>query len=127
MSTLQTTPQHGDRTRTRPGAKVLALSTLVAIGLALLILAHNQRATPPVGSTAHEASLPAQTRTPAGCFRDPLTHALACAHAAPSRVAATAIAGYYRDPVTHELLRLPTARHAAGQDPVNHSRGRIIP
>jgi hypothetical protein len=37
MSTLQKSPQHHDRIRTRPGVP-LALGALIAIGLALLIL-----------------------------------------------------------------------------------------
>lgn len=129
MSTLQTTPQHGNRISPRTGAKVLALCTLAAIGLALFILVPTEeRATAPTaGRVAHEAGLAAQTRAPAGCFRDPVTHALLCSPTAPFPVATPAVAGYFRDPVTHELLRLPTAPHPAGQNPVNHSRGRIIP
>jgi hypothetical protein len=129
MSTLQTTPQRRNRTSNRRGAKVLAVCTLAAIGLALLILVPtNQRATAPTtGSIAHEAALTAQTPAPAGCFRDPATHALTCSHTAPSPVANPAPAGYFRDPATHELLRLPTAQNRAGQHPANHSRGRIIP
>jgi hypothetical protein len=74
MSTLQN-PPHGNKISPRPGAKVLALSTLAAIGLALLILVPtNHRATAPTaGSIAHEAALTAQIPAPAGCFRDPAT------------------------------------------------------
>ena len=129
MSTLQTTPQNGDRISSRKGARVLALSTLVAIGLALLILVPtNQRvAAPTAGNIAHEGTLTAQTPAPAGCFRDPATHALSCSHTAPTPVAIAAPAGYFRDPATHKLLRLPAVGHRAGQHPANHSRGRIIP
>ena len=129
MSTLQTTPQHGNRIRSRSGAKVLALSTLAAIGLALLILTPTSpHATAPItDSIARQAGLTAQTPAPAGCFRDPATHALTCAHTAASPVLTPAVAGYFRDPATHKLLRLPNARHRAGQHPASHSRGRIIP
>lgn len=129
MSTLQTTPQPGDRISPRPGAKVLALSTLVAIGLALFILMPtNQRATAPTAhSIAHQAGLTAQTPAPAGCFRDPTTHALTCSHIAPSPVANPALAGSYRDPATHKLLRITVAHKSAAHLPPNDSRGRIVP
>ena len=129
MSTLQTTSQHRNNTGRRSGGKVLALSTLAAIGLALLILVPtNQRvAAPTAGNIAPEGTLTAQTPAPAGCFRDPASHALTCYHAAPAPTATPARAGYFRDPATHKLLRLPTARHSVGQHPANHSRGRIIP
>jgi len=131
MSTLQNTPQH-DRTSSRPGAKVLALTTLAAIGLALLILIPTgHRTSPPTtGSIAQplsQAALTAQTPAPAGCFRDPATHTLICNHSAPAPTATAAPAGYLRDPATHKLLHLPTAPHPATQHPANHSRGRIIP
>jgi len=128
MSTLQNTP-HRNRIRARPGTVLLALTALITIGLALLILTPTgHRATAPTtGSTAHEATLTAQIPAPAGCFRDPATHALTCYRAAPAPTATAAPAGYFRDPATHKLLRLPTARHRAGQHPANHSRGRIIP
>jgi hypothetical protein len=128
MSTLQTIPQPGDKTTSRPGAKVLALSTLVAIGLALLILVPtNHRATTPTTGSIAQDALTAQTPTPAGCFRDPATHALTCSHTAAAPLTTPAPARYYRDPATHKLLRLPTAPHPAKQNPANHSRGRIIP
>lgn len=129
MSTLQTTPQHHDRTKTRLGTGALALSTLIALGLALLTLmpANHRAAAPTAGSTALLAAPTAETPAPAGCFRDPATHTLTCTDTAPSSVATQALVGYFRDPVTHKLLRFATKRHPAGRDPVNHSRGRIIP
>ena len=128
MSTLQKSPKHHDRIRARRGT-ALTLGALIAIGLALLILmpTGHRTAAPTTGSTAHEATLTAQIPAPAGCFRDPATHALTCYRAAPAPTATAAPAGYFRDPATHKLLRLPTARHRAGQHPANHSRGRIIP
>jgi hypothetical protein len=129
MSTLHTTPVHRNKTGSRPGARVLALSTLAAIGLALLILVPtNQRTNAPTaGSIAHGAGVTARTPAPAGCFRDPATHSLTCHHAAPIPAATVAPAGYFRDPATHKLLRLPTAPRAESHHPANHSRGRIIP
>ncbi len=106
MSTLQ----DRDRIRART-ATALALTTLIAIGLALLILTptdHRKNATttariaqPP----SQAAALTAQAPGPAGCVRDPATHALICSHAAPTPTATPAPAGYFRDPATHKLLR----------------------
>jgi hypothetical protein len=129
MSTLQTTPQHRNRTSTRLGGKVLLLSALVASGLALLVLAptNHHAIAPTSSSTAHEAAITTQTQAPVGCFRDPATHALTCSHTAPSPVATPAPAGYFRDPTTHQLLRLAGAPNRAKQHPANHPRGRIIP
>lgn len=129
MSTLQTTPQPGDRIGPRRGARALALCTLVAIGLALLILLPtNHRApAPTTGRTAHEDTVAAQTPAPAGCFRDPSTHALTCSDTAPSPVSNPAPAGYFRDPATHKLLRPASSGHPARQHPVNHLHGRIVP
>jgi hypothetical protein len=128
MSTLQTTPQRRNRTSNRRGAKVLALCTLAAIGLALLILVPtNQRATAPTTGSIAQDALTAQTPAPAGCFRDPATHALTCSHTAAAPLTTPAPARYYRDPATHKLLPLPTAPHPAKQNPANHSRGRTIP
>jgi hypothetical protein len=132
MSTLQVTPPDRHRIRARP-AIALALTGLIAIGLALLIvMPTGHRASAPttrsVARSAPQAGAPtAQTPDLAGCFRDPVTHALTCSHAAPVPAAALAPAGYFRDPATHKLLRLRTAEHRAGREPVNHSRGRIIP
>jgi hypothetical protein len=129
MSTLQNTPQHRDRIRTRLGTGILALSTLIAIGLALLILMPTgHRTTPPTrGSIATEAALAAQTPARAGCFRDPATHALTCSHPAPAPIVTPAPAGYLRDPATHTLLRIPAPRTRAGGPTPDHPRGRIIP
>jgi len=133
MSTLQTTSQHRNNTGRRSGGKVLALSTLAAIGLALLILIPTGHRTgaPTARSIAQPVSqasaLTAQTPAPGGCFRDPATHALTCSQSASAATATAVPAGYFRDPATHKLLRLPTARHSVGQHPANHSRGRIIP
>jgi hypothetical protein len=132
MSTLHHTPPNRHRIRSRPGT-ALTLTALIAIGLALLILTPtgHHTSTPTTGGTAQPhlqtAALTDQTPAPAGCFRDPTTHALTCSHAAPAPTATAAPAGYLRDPATHKLLRLHTARHPARQHPANHSRGRIIP
>jgi len=133
MSTLQqhTSPDRR-RIAARPGT-VLALSALIAIGLALLILmpTGHGTTTPTTGSIARPpaqaAALTAQTPPPGGCFRDPATHALTCSQSASAATATAVPAGYFRDPATHKLLRLPTARHRAGQHPADHSRGRTIP
>lgn len=132
MSTLQDTPPNRNSIRARPGT-ALTLSALIATGLALLILmptGHHPSA-PTTTSIPHPhlqtAALAAQTAPPAGCFRDPATHALTCSHAAPTPIATPAPAGNFRDPATHKLLRLHAAHHREGQPPPNGSRGRIIP
>jgi hypothetical protein len=129
MSTLQNPLQHRDRIRTRLGAGILALSTLSAIGLALLILipTSHRTTTPTTSRIATQVALAAQAPAPAGCFRDPATHALTCSHARPAPIATATPAGYFRDPITHKLLRIPAARKRAEHHPPNHSRGRIIP
>ena len=133
MSTLQHTTHHCDRIRTRIGTGALGLAALIAIGFALLILmpTGHRTSVPIAGSIAQPhpqaAALTSQTPAPAGCFRDPATHALTCSRPTPAPTATPTRAGYFRDPATHKLLRVPTARHRAGQDPANHSRGRIIP
>jgi hypothetical protein len=128
MSTLQDTTPHRHRIRARPGT-ALALAALIPIGLALVILTPTSHHTtaPTTGNLAAGAAFTAQTPAPAGCFRDPATHALTCHQAALTPTATPTPAGYFRDPATHKLLRLPTARHRAGRHPANHSRGRIIP
>jgi hypothetical protein len=124
MSTPQPTRQSRDTTKTR----VLALTALAAVGLALLILTPGHRTTAPTAAiTAHQTALTAQTPAPAGCFRDPVSHALSCSYAAAAPTAISVPAGYFRDPATHKLLHLPAAGHPAGQPPANHSRGRTIP
>jgi hypothetical protein len=115
MSTLQSTAHHHHRART--GA--LALGTLIAIGLALLILIPTGHATSstklssipqPLSHAAPIASIPLS----GGCFRDPGTHALTCSHAAPAYPdTPNASTSYFRDPVTHKLLGKPV-RHRLG-------------
>ena len=97
--TLPDTPQHRDNIRTRLGAGILALSTLTAIGLALLILAptNHRTTTPTTSRIATQAALPAQAPAPAGCFRDPATHALTCSRPRPAPIATRAPASYFRD------------------------------
>ena len=52
MSTLKNAPQDRDGIRTRPGTAWLALTTLMAIGLALLILMPtDHRTTAPITSS----------------------------------------------------------------------------
>jgi len=132
VSTLQHTPPDRHRIKARPGI-ALALTTLIAIGLALLILipTGHRTSAPTTRSIAQlplqTAALTAQTPAPAGCFRDPVTHALTCSHTALAPTATHAPAGYFRDPATHKLLRLPAALHRERQPAANHARGRIIP
>ena len=133
MSTLQTTPQHRDRIRGRLGTTVLALGTLVAIGLAVLILMPTSHRTtaPTAGNVAQPLSNAATavpvTAAPPGCFHNPHTHAVLCPQGQHAAATTSTPTGYFRDPATHKLLRLPTARHRAGQHPADHSRGRTIP
>jgi hypothetical protein len=100
MSTLQKTPQHHDRIRTRPGT-ALALGALIAIGLALLILiptGHRtsaRTASSIAQPAAQAAGLTAQSSALAGCFRDPATHARTCFPAAPALTATPAPAGLF--------------------------------
>ena len=110
MATLQHIPQHRDGIRTRFGTGILALSVLIAITLALLILEPTgQRTAAPTNvGTATQAVIAAQTPS-AGCFRDPGTHALTC-YAGPAAVLTPAPGGYFRDPITHKLLRITAAR-----------------
>ena len=128
MSTLQDTPPepHGIRARRRT---VLALSALITIGLALLILTPTGHRTsaPTTGSTAHEAALAAQPPAPAGCFRDPATHAFTCYHAAPTPTATAEPAGYFRDPATHQLLGKPTGHKRGRRRPSHPSSGGVAP
>jgi hypothetical protein len=131
MSTLQNTTQHRDRIRTRLGGAAFALSVIIALGIALLILPTAHRTTrPPTASVARVAPPPAVTTQTSGlgnCLVDPYTPAIACYHAARTPVATTASSSQYRDPATHKLLRLPAAGQRAGQDPVTQPGGRIIP
>lgn len=132
MSTLEDTRPDRHRITARPGT-ALALTGLIAIGLALLILmptGHPTSAPTTIGITqppSEAAALTAQTAAPAGCVRDPTSHALTCYHDPPAATATAGPGGYLRDPATHKLLRLRSAWHRAGQHPTNHSRGRIIP
>jgi hypothetical protein len=131
MSTLQDTrpDRHGIKARPRT---TLALSALMAIGLALVILIPTgHRTTRPstasVAQSAPPAAVTAQTSGLGNCLVNPYISAIACYHAARTAIATTAPSSYFRDPATHKLLRLPAARHRAGHDPANHPRGRIIP
>ena len=127
--TLPNTPQHRDSIRTRLGAGILALSTLTAIGVALLMLAptSHRTTTPTTSRIATQSALPAQAPAPAGCFREPATHALTCSRPRPAPIATRAPASYFRDPITHKLLRIPAARKRAEHRLPDHSRGRTIP
>ena len=116
------TPQYIPRHRDRIGRLAAGLITLAAIGLALLILV-------PSGGRKRIASGPntavrtptratlttVVTTPPAGCFRDPLTHALLCARTVSAPIASRAPARYFaiRSPTcfcrSHEHLTLPAA------------------
>ena len=133
MSTLQTTPQHRDRNRGRLGTTVLALGTLVAIGLALLILMPTSHRTtaPTAGNVAQPLSNAATavpvTAAPPGCFHNPHTHAVLCPQGQHAAATTSTPTGYFRDPATHKLLRIPSAHKPAADLPPSHSRGRIVP
>lgn len=73
MSTLQHTPSDRHRITARSGT-ALALTALIAIGLALLILTPTGRRTSAqtAGSTTHEAGFTAQAPAPAGSSATPL-------------------------------------------------------
>jgi hypothetical protein len=132
MSTLQDTSQHRVRTRTRFGAGGFAITTLIAVGLAVLILAPTSahKAVPHRPATAiHTQPIsPADvTQPPTGCSRDPMTHALYCSSSAPAPFGIPTPPGYIRDPGTPELMRVTNMPDPAGHLPANHSHGRIIP
>lgn len=128
------TPQYIPRHRDRIGRLAGGLITLAAIGLALLILV-------PSGGRKRIASGPntavrtptratlttVVTTPPAGCFRDPLTHALLCARTVSAPIASRAPARYFRDPVTHMLLPLSRTPDLAGGRRSSDSHGRILP
>jgi len=133
MSTRQTTRQPHPR-RTRLATSLIALSALIAIGLALLILTPTSvhRTTPHRPNTAtaihtHPIAAAVVTRPTAGCFRDPVTHALFCSASAPAPFGIPTPPGYVRDSGTPELMRVANTPDPAGHLPAGHSRGRIIP
>jgi|HubBroStandDraft_6_1064221.scaffolds.fasta_scaffold82106_2 hypothetical protein len=127
MSILKNTTQKPARIRTRSGTGTLGLSTLIAIGLGLLILIPGHRTNAPTeDGIAIQAALTSQTPAPVGCFRDPASHTLTCSQAAPASIATAGPPGYFRDPVTRKLLRLPITRHQARHLPAGHSRVRIL-
>lgn len=134
MSTLHTTPQHHVKTRTRSRIGGIAVATLIAIGLAVLILAptsshgagpHRPNTAPT--THAHPVSAAVGTRPPAGCLRDPQTHAQFCADRAPAPYGISTPPGYVRDSGISELMRVAKLPDPAGHLPAGHSRGRIIP
>jgi hypothetical protein len=89
MSTMQRTrPEHTTKTRLSKG--ILALSAIIAIGVAILFLSL---------TGTHRAASPATTPE----------HAASPA-AAPLAVTPPPPTGYFRDPTTHALLRIPSAR-----------------
>ena len=128
MSTLQTIPRHRESIRTA----LLALTAVIAIAIALLILPTGHRTSAPsAGSIAHRpsqaAALTARTAAPAGRFRDPATHALICSQAVPIRSRPTrGWATFATPPLTSSCACRP---HGTARDNIrpNHSRGRIIP
>jgi hypothetical protein len=131
MSALQNTTQRPDRIKTRLRTGALALSMLIALGAALLILPTAHRATrPPTASIARPAPPAALTTQASGlgdCSVNPYNEALACYQAAQASIATPAPSGYFRDPATHQLLRIPIARNRAHHHPPNRSSGGVAP
>ena len=128
MSTLQNTHRHRHRIRTRLGTGILALSTLIAIGLALLILEPaGHRTTAETGSIASQAALTTQAPALADCLRDPSAHALACSHTAPAAILGPARTRCFRDPNPLKPLCTPAARKPAHHRPPHPPTGGVAP
>src|SRR5947209_3189567 len=104
MSTQQST-RRTHRLRHRFATGLLALSTAIAIGTAILFLAliGGGRTTTSTSTTtgAQYSSAPAAITSPPP--------------------------GYFRDPTTHALLRIRTTGNDAPDRPGGHDRGRILP
>jgi len=132
MSTLQNTPRHRDRITSRLGVALLAVSALIAIGVALLILTSTGQRTiaatkasnaQPLSRAALAAEIPAR----AGRLRDPGSHVLAYYPDAPAPIATPAHTGSFRDPGTHKLLRVPVKHKRPRQRPHHPSSGGVAP
>jgi hypothetical protein len=96
------TNAHRHTTRLRAG--LLALSALIAIGVALVFLAltgANHTITPTSSITATQPT----------------------SHPAATTVTSQAPRGYYRDPTTHALLRQGTSGTGAGDGPIDPGYG----
>ena len=119
MSALQNTTQRPDRIKTRLRTGALALSMLIALGAALLILPTAHRATrPPTASIARPAQPAALTPQASGlgnCLVNAHNQARACYQAAQAPTATPAPPGYFRDPTTHALLLVPAEGCDAAQ------------
>jgi hypothetical protein len=87
MSTLQDTPRHRNRIRTRLTAGVIAAGALIAIAVSILFLSLTSAHRTPTSTTnsADPATAPASILAPTstGVFRDPTTHALLRIRAVP--------------------------------------------
>lgn len=87
MSTLQTIPRHRESIRTA----LLALTAVIAIAIALLILPTGHRTTrPPTASIARPAPPAAHTIQASGlgnCLVNPYNQAVACYRAAQASIA----------------------------------------
>lgn len=131
MSTLHTTAQHRDKIRTRLGTGILALSALIALGLALLILPTTHRTTAPTAASIAQPqlqlALTAQTPVRVGCFRDPATHARSCLHTAAASAVTPARKRCFRDPTTHKLLCTPAVHKPAHHRPHHPYSGGVAP
>jgi hypothetical protein len=128
MSTLQHTRRTRNAITARPGTALIAMSTLVAIGLALLILMTAGHRTPALTAAAikrplSHAAVTVETVGHAGCFRDPANHARTCFPAARALTATPTRAGYFRDPATHKLVRIPAAPRRARHRPSHRPSG----
>jgi hypothetical protein len=89
MPTLQCSTHHPHHPRMRPGAGLVALGALIAIGAIALLMAVTAAGHI---ATANAAVHRAQTR----------------AHTPTVAVIPAGFNGFYRDPSTHAILRVPT-------------------
>ena len=110
MSTHQST-HHTPR---RATWFVVALSTTVAIGTAILIL---------IGTSTDTRALigPGRTTSPTS------THTAATTHATPVAAGTRPLSRYFRDPATHSLLHIRTTASEPAPVPDEHNQRRILP
>jgi hypothetical protein len=86
MSTTQDRPRHANKLRSRFGARLLALTALIAVGVGVLLLAlTNANREQTTNSSIARGQLNYQTvRAARPCyFRDPATHRLLRIHPKP--------------------------------------------
>ena len=116
---LQNTTQNRDKSKTRREAGAMALSALITLAIAVLILHTGHRTTrPPTPSIARPAQPAALTPQASGlgnCLVNAHNHARACYQAAQAPTATPAPPGYFRDPTTHALLPVPAEGCDAAQ------------